>query len=50
MLLMLAGAAGWQWKTAVDSERLAAAQRNRAVAAEASATEQNDIAQVYARA
>ena len=44
-LLMLAGAAGWQWKSAVDNERLAAAQRDRAVAAEASATEQKDIAQ-----
>jgi tetratricopeptide (TPR) repeat protein len=44
-LLILAGLAGWQWKTAVDAERLALEQRNRAVVAEATATEQKDIAQ-----
>ena len=43
-LLILVAVAGWQWKTAVDAEHLAVKQLNRAVAAEASATEQKDIA------
>jgi tetratricopeptide (TPR) repeat protein len=44
-LLLLAGAAGWQWKTALDNERLAASQRDRAVVAERDATEQKEVAQ-----
>jgi hypothetical protein len=44
-LLILAGAAGWQWKAALDNERAAVEQRNRAVTAEQVATEQKDIAQ-----
>jgi hypothetical protein len=44
-LLILAGVAGWEWKAAVDNERTAVAQRNRAVAAEKDATEQRDVAQ-----
>ena len=44
-LLILVGVAGWQWKTAVDAERLAVEQRNRAVVAEHDATQQKDIAQ-----
>ena len=43
-LLIPVAVAGWQWKTAVDAEHLAVKQLNRAVAAEASATEQKDIA------
>jgi tetratricopeptide (TPR) repeat protein len=43
-LMILVAVAGWQWKTAVDAEHLAVKQLNRAVAAEASATEQKDIA------
>jgi hypothetical protein len=44
-LLILAGAAGWQWKAALDNERAAIEQRNRAVTAERDATEQKEVAQ-----
>ena len=51
-LLILAGLAGWQWKTAIDAERLADAQkqiaqqqRDRAVEAENVAVEQRKEAQ-----
>jgi tetratricopeptide (TPR) repeat protein len=44
-LLIFAGAALWQWEAAVDNERTAVAERNRAVAAEQEATEQKNVAQ-----
>jgi hypothetical protein len=44
-LLVLASAAAWEWKAALDNERAAVEQRNRAVMAEHDATRQKDVAQ-----
>ena len=64
LLLVLAGAAGWQWweadgakraaqsaeRIATEQKEVAQVQRDRAVAAEATATEQKDIARCSATA
>jgi tetratricopeptide (TPR) repeat protein len=45
VLMVLGALAGWQWKAAVDAKQVAVEQRDRATAAEHTATEQKQIAE-----